>query len=388
MNAVPVFFSAGIRHISAALALGVLLCSTPAIAATVTWGGGNANWGTAGSWVSGTLPVNGDSVLFTNVGTGSNSTVNISRTLNDITFDASANRTYTLVNSGAFVTTLGTITNNSSYVQNVNNNISFTTSGTINVGASGIRLGSRLTGSGNVLKTGSGLLEITNGNNSGYTGTFTVGSGSVKLTSGLDSAAVVVDTGATLLTANDLSNGFAAALTVNAGGTLSPGDNGFGAVNVTFDSTLSAGSTTAFGVGDSESDQLISGGLTTFGGAFQIAATMDPANVAFDGELGGSSWALFSSGSFAGDFSSVTMTGTFGNVTFYKDGPDRWNSQYLGNGRSFAFFTSGPNAGVLYAVPEPSSVVFAGIGAAMFGWRSWTRRRSKMRRQMAGSALT
>jgi hypothetical protein len=106
--------------------------------------------------------------------------------------------------------------------------------------------------------------------------------------------------------------------------------------------------------------------------------------------LDGDSWALFSSASFAGDFTSITMTGTYGNVSFTKLNDDVWQSQYLGNGQQFNFYVNSVNGGVagtLYAVPEPSTIVFAGIGMAMFGWSTWTRRRAKARRQVIEASV-
>jgi hypothetical protein len=35
----------------------------------------------------------------------------------------------------------------------------------------------------------------------------------------------------------------------------------------------------------------------------------------------------------------------------------------------------------LTVVPEPSTIVFAGIGMAMFSWSTWTRRRANARRR-------
>lgn len=377
---------------SAMLACGSL--SGEAAAATFTWAGNNANWNSNSSWLNNAQPANGDSVLFTNAGSGSTSTVNLSRTIADITFDASANRTFALVNNNSFTTTLGSLINNSGYRQIVNNNISLSsTSGVINTGSAGILLGSRLTGSGNYSKTGSSILEITNGSNGGYTGTLSVNEGSVKLTTGLINATVNVNSGGTLYGENNFANGYAGAIVVNNGGTLTPGDNGYGGLQVTNNTTLNAGSASAFGVGGlSDFDQVSTGGLTTFGGALTISMDYTPTTFGTTAPyfLDGDSWALFTSGSFAGDFTSINMTGVFGNVNFTQIESGVWQSDYLGNGQQFNFITTTGNSGVagtLYAVPEPSTIVFAGIGIAMFGWNSLTRRRAKARRQAIETAI-
>ena len=45
------------------------------------------------------------------------------------------------------------------------------------------------------------------------------------------------------------------------------------------------------------------------------------------------------------------------------------------------------STGTLTVVPEPSTIVFAGIGIAMFGWSTWTRRRAKARRQVIEASI-
>ena len=380
-------------------ATAMLVCgslSGEASAAVFTWAGNNTNWGTAGSWVNNALPANGDSVLFTSAGSGTTSTVNLSRTISDITFDASANRTFTLANSPTFTTTLGSISNASSFRQILNNNIALSSAnGVIDTGSAGIFLDSRLTGSGTYSKTGSGLLEITNGNNSGFTGLLSVNGGSLKLTTGLPNATVNVNSGGTLYGENNFAGGYAGSIVVNGGGTLTPGDNGYGGFNVTNNVTLNANSTSSFGIGGSQGilfDQVAAGGTTTFGGDLTISMNYMPTTFGTSAPyfLDGDSWALFSSASFAGDFTSITMTGTYGNVSFTKLNDDVWQSQYLGNGQQFNFYVNSVNGGVagtLYAVPEPSTIVFAGIGMAMFGWSTWTRRRAKARRQVIEASV-
>ena len=279
------------------------------------------------------------------------------------------------------------------HLQTANNNISLSsTSGFINTGSAGILLGSKLTGSGNYSKTGSGLLEITNGNNTGYTGTLSVDGGSVKLTTGLINATVNVNSGGTLLGDNDFNNGYAGSIVVDNGGTLTPGDNGYGSFNVTNNTTLNAGSTSALGVGAGGFDYVSSGGLTTFGGGLTISMDYTPTTFGTTAPYftDGDSWALFTSGSFAGNFTSINMTGVYGNVSFTQIEPGVWASDYLGNGQQFNFITTTGNSGVagtLYAVPEPSTIVFAGIGIAMFGWSTLTRRRAKARQQAIEAAI-
>lgn len=384
----------------------MLVCSAlsnVSTAAVYTWGGANANWGTAGSWVNGTVPANGDSVLFTNAGTGTTSGVNISRTITDITFNASVNRGFALQQSGTFATTLGSLTNDSGFAQVLNNRIALSsTSGIINTGSSGITLNGNLSGSGSYSKTGSGVLQITGGNNTAYTGTLGVDAGSVRLFTGLDSANIVVNSGATLYSANSSSDGNAASITVNSGGTLTPGENavtrnavngGYGSFNITNNTTLNTGSIVNMGVGGlAEFDQVVTSGTTTFGGALTISMdyTPDLFGTTAPYFTDGDSWALFSSGIFAGDFTSINMTGVFGNVNFTQIESGVWQSDYLGNGQQFNFITTTGNSGVagtLYAVPEPSTIVFAGIGIAMFGWSTLTRRRAKARQQAIEAAI-
>jgi hypothetical protein len=382
----------------------MLLCSSlsgEASAAVYTWAGNNTNWGTNSSWLNNAQPANGDSVLFTNAGTGTTSGVNIARQIADITFNGSVNRTFSV--TGNSTTTLGSIVNVSAFAQALNNRIALSsTNGLINTGSAGLTLGGILSGSGNYSKTGSGLLQITPSNSSAYTGTLSVDAGSVKLVSGLDNGNIVVNSGATMLSANFLDAGNAGSITVNSGGTLTPGESAgagnYGAFTVTNDTTLNAGSSVNLGVGSLvDFDQINTTGTTTFGGALTISMdyTPDLFGTTAPYFTNGDSWRLFGAGPddtgvFTGDFTTITMTGVFGNVNFTEIESGVWQSDYLGNGQQFNFITTTGNSGVagtLYAVPEPSTIVFAGIGIAMFGWSTLTRRRAKSRRQAIEAAI-
>lgn len=361
--------------------------SLSASADTFTWSGLGANnaWSTGANWVSGSAPVPATSndLIFTGT-TRPGPTVSGTYQLNSISFDAGANTTFTIGGAVNSKLVLGSITNSSGLLQTIGSAsawpaVEFANVGTIDTGVGGIKMQSRLQGSANISKTGSGQLEITNSSANTYSGNFTASAGSVLLGASLNSANFDVSSGAVLNT----SSAGAEVNNLVLSGTLLPGTNdNYGSLTVNGNLTLNPGSTTLLAVGDGIFDSVAVTGTSTLGGTLSIAMEYEPTS--FAGDLTGDAWQLFSfdTANILNDFSSVVMTGTYGNVNFYKVSAERWESQYLGNGREFAFFTSGANAGVLYAVPEPSTMAFAGIGAAMFGWSSWTRRRAKLRRRL------
>jgi len=371
------------------------LGSGMAAAATFTWdgGGGNNNWTTGGNWVGDVAPnaATSNDLIFSG-STRPGATVNSGTTfqVNSLIFDAGATTTFTIngVNASSKIV-LGSITNDSTFLQTIGNAsgnpiAEFSNAGTINTGSSGLLIQSLMAGAANVSKTGSGQLEINNAKVNTYSGILTASSGSVLIAANMEFADVVINSGAVLNTGvagSTLNN-----LTVS--GTLLPGSAvDFGSLTLNGNLTLNPGSTTALAVGDSVFDSVTVTGTTTFGGALVIAMEYEPTG--FDGDLLGDAWTLFGvdTANLSGNFASVTMSGVYGNLTFSEVSSGRWESPYLGSGREFAFFTSGPNAGVLYAVPEPSTMVFAGIGMAMFGWSTWTRRRSRARLEAIEASL-
>ena len=398
MTTFPQFPSLFKRTLTVAVVASSVLASTTASAAVYTWAGNGGNWGTNGSWLNNSLPQNSDSVVFTGAGSSATSTVNISRTLTAITFDNAVSRSYTLSQNGSNLTTLGNVTNNSSFRQILNNNLSLG-AGVINSGTSGLLFGGQLSGSGAVSKTGGGKLEITGASNGGYTGTMTVNGGTLQLSGGIANSDVVVANGGTLTGANGTTNGFAKSITVNSGGILEPGDGtpaSYGVFN-TQTTTLNSGAVSNFAVGPvGINDQVTTSGTTTFGGALNIKLDNTPVN--FDKLLGGDQWVLFSTGSgnSTGDFSSMKITISGTDYSFSQMGATGlWHTTSAISGYDpqygFVFSTVDATlnlpspvnvvAGTLYAVPEPSTIVFAGIGIAMFGWSTLTRRRAKIRQQ-------
>lgn len=396
MSVLTKMFPACLRSLSVMLLLASCVMSGSGSAAVYTWdgGGGNNNWSTAGNWVGDTAPVASTTNDLTFSGnTRLSPTVNSGSTyvLSSLTFSADAGLFTIAGGNGSSKIQLGSITNSSSNRQTIGNASSspileFTTGGSINTGTSGLLIRSVMQGSGNISKTGSGTLEITNSSLSNtYSGTITTSNGTLLLGASLPNGNVVVDGGATLNTGN------AASVSINdlsVTGTLQPGSAvNFGSIEVGGNLTLNSSATSSMAIGESNFDSVSVLGNTIFGGALVIDMEFEPTS--FNANLDGDFWNLFSvdTNALTGDFTSVTMTGTYGTVSFSKISADSWQSTYLGNGRQFEFFTSGPRAGVLYAVPEPSTIVFAGIGIAMFGWSSWTRRRAQARRKMIEASI-
>ena len=79
----------------------------------------------------------------------------------------------------------------------------------------------------------------------------------------------------------------------------------------------------------------------------------------------------------------VTVGGAYNGLTF--DMGDPTNGVFIadaGNGQTIEFYAA---TGVLMIVPEPSSIILAGLGAGLAGFRTWRNRRLKAILNRAGS---
>lgn len=219
-----------------------------------------------------------------------------------------------------------------------------------------IEVGGAISGAGSVIVDGTATVYL-NGANT-YSGTTTVQSGVLG------------------------GNGtIAGAVTVQNGAFLTPGSaaNTTGALGVG-SLQLDSGATAAMaisGTGTGLYDQVVALGNVNYGGNLAIDfTTASFAN--FD------VWQLFSGTSFSGNFTSVTATGSFGSLTFNDLGTGEWQATggSLGEGQSLSFYVDDTHAigdrykaGQLVLVPEPSTIVFAGIGLCVIGWQRLARRR-------------
>ncbi len=384
-----------ILFVPAALAALLLFAPRSADATVYTWRDTGTTWNTGTNWLPG-LPVasSTNSLLFQGAGGGTltNNLNALSTGVGGITFSAAAGA-YTI--NGSSTLGLGNITNSSSSTQTFNGPISQVFAGTYS-GPGNIVIAGGFSGSQNVSFTGTGDLEFKSSGKT-YTGTVSASSGRVLLNASITNGDLALssnanfESGASVVVKNFSNTG---------SGTMTIGSSGESTLSTTnFDLTGFTGTTFMTASGPGVSDLVSTASMNTFGGTLDISLNYLPTN--FDHLLQGESWDFFSAASSAGNFSAINLTVSGSTYSLVNNG-GFWSTPALGGsfGAQDGFFFSTQDttitfsgetvtvkAGTLYAVPEPSTVVFAGIGAAMFGWSTWTRRRAKVRRRAIEAAI-
>ena len=121
-------------------------------------------------------------------------------------------------------------------------------------------------------------------------------------------------------------------------------------------------------------DQFSTTGAINFGGSLNV----DWAQVGSSTFANYTAFDLFDGGSYAGNFSSVALVGAtapYASLTFTQNGSE-WSTQpFVGEGGQNQWLVFQSQSGNLVVVPEPSTIVFAGLGVAMSGWTMWKKRR-------------
>jgi len=166
-----------------------------------------------------------------------------------------------------------------------------------------------LSGSGSLNENGNGTLVLTAANT--YKGTTTVSGGTLQVDGSLGTNTLTVQSSATLAGAGTING----ATTVQAGGTLAPGDNAIGTLTVNNTLTLSGTALMAINKTAASSDLAQGISTITYGGSLVVTN--------LSGTLAaGDSFTLFSAGSYAGTFSSLTFPALAGGLT--------WDTSQLG----------------------------------------------------------
>jgi hypothetical protein len=360
------------------LAVAVAAAGANAFAANYTWKGGQTTatraWQTASNWSPGTVPANNDSVFFGPLGTGATFQVNIAtdtNTMASVTFTASSTGGYRTTGNGALVVN-GAI---------VNNNTALNTA--FGTGESSVLLGTvRLLG--NSTLSGAGAPTEIFSAIEGVGQTLTVTGNNLILDGATSEANIVASTGSVVSLSQTV--GFAD-FTVGPAGTVGGEPNraagsffgtlGDGAITFQNASTVNmgvAGLPPASGAPGDNFDQFSTTGAISFGGNLNI----DWAQVGSSTFTNYTAFDLFDGGSYAGNFSSVALVGAtapYASLGFTQNGSE-WSTQaFVGEGGQSQWLVFQSQTGNLVVVPEPSTIVFAGLGVAMSGWTMWKKRR-------------
>lgn len=342
-------------------AVGIAVAASGTAMAQKSWNGGSGTWSTAANWTpsgqpgpGGTATINGTSGKTITISTSTAQLSGVSVTT-DTTFDG----TGTLKFRDAATLAIGSTTTN------FNN-------------AGGIELGATPPGTnGSLSVTGTGTLNLTGPITAdfGVVGTLTLGSGLTTIGGPAFGSAVDITnqgtlklTGAGSFTGTNLNTTGATLSGSGTGTYFAPtAANQFNSINL-FNSTVE----TYFNSNGSQFDN--------FQTTNAVALNGTTLNLNFGNLTGatlGSQWKIFNGDSTA-NFAGVTATGTVNGqtVSFTNDGGPNGGTWASGSinppGSQYLQFR---NDGTLIVVPEPSTIVFAGVGVAMAGWSAWKKRR-------------
>ena len=358
------------------LAVAVAAVGANAFAANYTWKNGTSTagkaWSSAANWNPGVVPANGDSVFFGPGSTGSVPfQVNVggtdTNTMTSATFTSAATAGYRVISSGGALVLDGALVNNSTVLNSAG-------TGKSSVLITNLKLAgdSTLSGSGAPTEIFSDILGVGK--------KLTVTSGNLILDGADSEAKIEASTGATVslsqsVTLADFTVGPAG--TVGGEPTRSNGEFfqtlGDGAIDFKNGSTVNMGAASPASGGGTY-DQFSTTGAINFGGSLNV----DWAQVGSSTFANYTAFDLFDGGSYAGNFSSVALVGAtapYASLTFTQNGSE-WSTQpFVGEGGQNQWLVFQSQSGNLVVVPEPSTIVFAGLGVAMSGWTMWKKRR-------------
>jgi hypothetical protein len=352
------------------VSLAVACQAGPASAqSTFTWTGsaGNGNWAAQNNWVttSGSTgsPSTGAAIVL--AGSVQTTGTTTTRTATSLTFAANAGPFVINMSAGgnSTLTLNGPIENLSSSVQTIKTFVTISATAGLNTGTNGVGVTvfDRTVSGGRLDVTGNGR-AVVNSNNTNLH--------------------MRVASGATISGMGRIN-----AIDIRSGGSLTPGGTAatsYGTLTVGTSETSNASfivsggtaSTIAMGIsgtsrGTTYDSLVVTGTGNQYGGGLLALTFDDSTQYAV-----GTTFDLFEfpSSSPSGNLGAIRVTGgPYDGLAFGGPTEGLWVSSVNSVGQHLVFSQL---TGDLVVVPEPSTLVFAGIGAAVSGWTGWRRRRS------------
>lgn len=363
-----------IMKVIASLAVAASMSQVASAAPTSWVGGAGASaatrnaWGSTTNWSAGVPNASNDAVFGSVAANLRSPTISGGQTVKGITFNSGA-PSYSISGGSLSLGSFG-INQNSANAQTIITPINL--AAPLQIGGTAtsnvLNIGSNMTASsqGQILTVAGVTVNFTSGNNVGTSVApeVTIGAGGVVQTLGNG----IAQFGDVLVQGNGRLN-------VNTAGVQAESYTG------------SAGSTTQVALGYAGGSPSGVGIQTTSGDvsyAGNIVIDWSAASITSQGSFTEyvDTWNVFqSAGSFlnSGDIQSVTLTGiSAGNAfdgftTFVQNGSE-WTTESTPNAAG-QWLVFSPDNGNLVVVPEPSTIVFAGVGVAMAGWSAWKKRR-------------
>jgi len=358
----------------------------PAVhAAWFTWTGSSTTtpaWSASANWANGAPPAVGHSLVFTGT-TRTTNTATSNYQLAGILFDSRAGA-FTLGGTAVpprVLTMAGDIINRSPSVQRIGGTTSAlflsypsgTTPRLIDTGSASIEINAALSGSGaTIAKVGTGTLTI-NKKVHTFQGTVAANEGTTWLRTTLKADATIAS-GATMVFDSGVGvKSIASSGVLTAAGTLQLSDS----------LTLGSSSVIDLTVPQQSGGPLVLiGGTAAFGGELRVRIPFRYTESGLLSSENPTVYSLFESqgGALGGGFTSVIADYDGQPLPFRRgfDGidPGVWVSSVAGDGTSFTFNQS---TGQLVVVPEPSTLVIAGVGCVMTGWNVFRQHRRRVR---------
>ena len=383
---------------------------TDAFAANRTWtpvntGTAQTRWGTglvyASNWSGGTAagnPTSADTGIFN--ATSTRTITGIAGNILPIGTMTLSGAQQTFATPSATIVISGTggdpnvaIASNATGNQIIQMGVQLASANTVikNTGTGDLRFTGLFDVNGDYVK-GEGQINMTNVGSSVVGGTYEAVSGTQSLffdpTNGQNLANVVIS-GATV--SGDGSSSTNLSITGTSGsyvgnGTFQNVTNSSGKVNLNDNSVLNTTRFTQTADGTTLMNANSDLTSSTVFGNFELggAMSLDGSGLGSSTYAYGTTWSLFSGANYTGgsasplndasNFSAFALANSPSspyNGTFTKFGQE-WTSPTASDGTYLVFQAASGN---LVVVPEPSTMVFAGLGVAMSGWTMWKKRR-------------